>query len=291
MVELSRALPPPERLILMFNIGRCGSTLVSHVMNQVPGVWGLSEPMVYPRLIMQNYDASHRLDCPRDRRIALIRACTALLFRPPIERPCSSLALKFHSQVLFQAELYHEAFPGAACVFLYREALGWSRSFYQMVRNFGFPPVPSGPDRLSCWHATTAAADLDELARYVAIEDEVLPLEDGLVLGWAHNMQEYTRQLASGVPFLALRYDDLTDDRVGALVHLFQHCGLPTEAAHASLSVFDHDSQAGTLMSRDHVADRMSVAQVARAGAVLARHERFGQPDLVLPDIYSRPPA
>ena len=36
--------PPVPRVILIFSIGRCGSTLLSHALNTVPGVWCLSEP-------------------------------------------------------------------------------------------------------------------------------------------------------------------------------------------------------------------------------------------------------
>ena len=34
--------PPLPRMVLIFSIGRCGSTLMSHALNTVPGVWCLS---------------------------------------------------------------------------------------------------------------------------------------------------------------------------------------------------------------------------------------------------------
>jgi hypothetical protein len=44
---LVRAAPEPERLILIVNIGRCGSTLRSKALNLVEGVTSYSEPDVY----------------------------------------------------------------------------------------------------------------------------------------------------------------------------------------------------------------------------------------------------
>ena len=44
LVEMSTQIPPPAKMIFIFNIGRCGSTLVSLVLNTCPKVWGLSEP-------------------------------------------------------------------------------------------------------------------------------------------------------------------------------------------------------------------------------------------------------
>lgn len=39
-VTLSQQVAPPERVIFGFSIGRCGSTLVSHVLNTCPQVLG-----------------------------------------------------------------------------------------------------------------------------------------------------------------------------------------------------------------------------------------------------------
>jgi hypothetical protein len=126
--DLAEGLPPPERVILVFSIGRCGSTLVSDVLNALPGVWSLSEPDVYSRLILQSHDATRRLGYPPDKVVRLIRACTRLLFRPPQDRDATVLAVKFRSQTLLQADVYYRALPDAAFVFLYRDAIGWGDS-------------------------------------------------------------------------------------------------------------------------------------------------------------------
>ena len=105
LVNVSMQIPPPAKLILVFSIGRCGSTLVSHVLNTCQRVWGLSEPIAFPRLIMTNYNSDVRLTAPRQRMVELIKACTKLQFRPPAESGRDIFAMKFHSQCLFQADL------------------------------------------------------------------------------------------------------------------------------------------------------------------------------------------
>ncbi len=77
-------LPLPGRTVLVFSTGRCGSTLLSHALNAVPGVWCLSEPDAYSTLVMQHYHSLRRAAFPRDRVVRLIRAITKVQCRPPV---------------------------------------------------------------------------------------------------------------------------------------------------------------------------------------------------------------
>ena len=50
-----------------------------------------------------------------------IRGC-----RPPQGQQATVFAMKFRSHALYQADLYHQALPDASCLFLYRDALGFT---------------------------------------------------------------------------------------------------------------------------------------------------------------------
>jgi hypothetical protein len=268
--------------IFVFSIGRCGSTLVSHVLNTSTRVWGLSEPIAFPRLIMTNYNSDVRLTAPRRRMVDLIRACTILQYRPPAGSGAEVFALKFHSQCFFHADLYFEAFPEAAFVFLYRDAISWTKSWYQMAQKYGYTAQLTGARRLELWNCITAADDPAHLRPYVDIDARQVAMEDGLALGWARNMEAYGHFLEAGVPFLALRYNELNRDRAASLKQLFTHCRLPAEEVAAGLVAFDKDSQAGDIVSADVVAEAMTDAQVERLRGVLARRPTYGDPDLRL---------
>jgi hypothetical protein len=287
LIKVSSQVPKPKKVIFIFNIGRCGSTLLSHVLNTCPRVWALSEPMVFPRLIMNNYNSDQRLAVPRGRLIELIQACTMLQFRPPAASGRDFFALKFHSQCLFHASEYFEAFPEAAFVFLYRDAISWTKSWYQMTQKYGYSAMLTGAARIELWNCVTAVTDLAELRPYVDVDAAEVPLEDGLVIGWSRNMEEYSRLRQEGVPFLALRYNELNRDRATSLRHLLRHCGLPEEEAMPGLAAFEKDSQAGDIVSRDVVAEAMTEAQIERLRKVLAQRKSFGDPELKLSDIYS----
>jgi hypothetical protein len=215
----------------------------------------------------------------------LVRAGTRLLFRPPPGRKARTLAVKFRSQASIQAEVFHRGMPEASCVFLYREALSWANSFYRMMRKYGIPPVLTGDRRTFCWGVVAPGQDPARIKDLLDLEAEEVPLEDALAPGWAFNMEDYLRHLRAGVPFLALRYDELTADPQGSLERLFRHCRLPLEAVEPALAAFEQDSQAGTWNARDVQVESLSEAQIAKLADLLARDPSGLRPDLRLPDV------
>jgi hypothetical protein len=287
LLAVAELAPPVGRVILIFSIGRCGSTLISHALNNLPGVWCLSEPDANSTLVMQHYHSRHRSGFARDQVVRLIRACTRLQFRPPAGRPADVFAVKFRSQALFQADHYHEALPDAAFVFLYRDALGWANSVYGMMRQYGFPDSLTGVDRTLAWSIFTAASDQARLGALVDLDAPEVPLELALAPAWVCNMAEYTRHLRSGVPFFALRYNEFNRDREASLTRMLRHCHLPTGAVAKALAAFEVDSQAGSLLARDAITERLSGDRLARLREILARDRDFGAPDRQVGDIYS----
>jgi hypothetical protein len=279
--------PPLPRVVLIFSIGRCGSTLLSHALNTVPGVWCLSEPDAFSTLILQHYHSPQRSDFPRDQIIRLIRACTRLQFRPPAGRQADVFAMKFRSHALFQADLYHQALPQAACLFLYRDALGWANSVYSMMRQYGFPDSLTGQDRSLAWSIFTAASDPAPLAQLIDLDAPEVPMELALGPAWSCNMAEYTRHLDAGVPFLALRYNDFNRDREASIAHMLRHCGLPAGCAATALQAFETDSQSGTHLSREVTTERLSPDRLDRLANLMTRLPAFARPDGILPDIHS----
>ena len=287
MEEVADLMPPLGPVIFVFSIGRCGSTLLSHALNAIPGVWGLSEPDAYSTLILQHFDSPTRQSFAPDQVVRLIRASTRLQYRPPADREGAVFAVKFRSQTLVQADLYHAAFPEAACVFLYRDALGWANSMYGMLRQFDVSDPMTGDDRAMPWTSLTAASERWRLNLMVDIDAPEVATEVPLAPIWAQNMAEYTRQLQAGVPFLALRYNEFNRDREASMVQLLQHCHLPVGAAADALATFESDSQTGTKLARELNMYRLSQTRLDRLRALLARDPIFGNPDLRLADIYT----
>ena len=98
------------------------------------------------------------------------------------------------------------------------------------MRNLGAPPLLDDELRRFVWPLITGGADIAALAPYADIAAEGIHPEELLAPAWAFYMEEYLRQRAAGVPFLAIRYDELDANREAVAARLLRHCGLPAGA-------------------------------------------------------------
>jgi hypothetical protein len=200
------------------------------------------------------------------------------------------MGIKPRSQATYAVDLIHSVLPEARYVFLYRDGLSWSKSWYHHILRQGWEVAVPEEDKPGAWRLYTAQSETSYLDTY--LEDKALPyyLEEIHALGWAFALETYLRDLAAGVPYYALRYNELNgDSREATLAELLAHCALPGEAVDAALSGFEEDSQRGTTLARDiPIPDAVAFgeAQAQRFRQMLARHPRLKNPDLLLPDIY-----
>lgn len=275
---LSRALPSPEKVIFLFSMGRCGTTLASHIMAQVPGVFSLSEPGPFMALALARFQLPLALQ--QDLVVALTRFC----YRPPAGRGTTTLALKFQSQVLFQAELFHRAFPNAINIFQYRDAASWGNSFTHFMQMVGVPLAMDSDTLAFSWKMISGAAPLDLLSATTDLTAQSFAHVEVLAPGWALHVQEFLRLAALGLPFLALRYNELNSDRAGSTARLLAYCGLPPSAQTAAITAFDHDSQEGTQISRDHKSVDFTAGDYTRLRQILAQLPDNFSPNIILPN-------
>ena len=226
----------PSRLILIYSVGRCGSTLVSRAFSVVEGVDSLSEPDVFTQML-----AAWGVDgLGGAEQQELLRTCTLLQCTPGRLRGATAWALKFRSMVTEMGELFYSVFPEAKVVFLYRHAEPWARSFLRLM---GAPdPAARGPmpeDRL-------------RFGRFNARlngREEVSPL-DVLACMWLSVMEKGLEMQARGIPLFVARYEELNAAPRDVLTRMFAHVGLSDRAVGGLDAVLAEDSQAGSAFAR-----------------------------------------
>ncbi len=275
--ELSIALPAPEKIIFIFSMGRCGTTLASQILARVPGVYSLSEPDPFMTLALA------RDTLPIARQQALLAAITRFSYRPPLGHGFKILALKFQSQVLFQAELFHRAFPQAINIFMYRDADSWSNSMSRFMQMVGEPLAMDPKTAAFSWKMGGAATPWEHLALTTDIDAKSFAHVQVIAPAWALHIEEYQRLAALGLPIMALRYNELNANRVGSVARLLSHCGLPASTLALAVEAFDYDSQDGTQISRDHKVSQFTPQDYARLHDILACFPGNLSPDLILP--------
>lgn len=279
VADMASGLPDPV-VILIFSIGRCGTTLVSHALNGAANVQSLSEPACFEHRPLRALAA-------RGMATSLVRSLCRLLFATRHRASADTLAVKFRSQALFVAPVFRAALPKARYLFMYRDALSWGESFYQFLTDVGMPNPPDENGRRIHWMMATADTPLNELGRFMDLDERPIAVERMLAAPWVLQLERYSALLEQGLPFLALRYNELMADRHAELERVLTHCGLPVTSISEALKAFDQDSQEGTVLARKGPKLKFDATGRKAFLATLARVPAFADPDLILPDIYS----
>ena len=272
---LARSIEP-GRLVLLYSVGRCGSTLLSRAFAATPGVWSLSEPDVFTQLITLREAGLH----DAAEVAALVATCTRLLGAAAGDRV---LVVKFRSFVVDLADVFHAHFPEARAVFLYRDGVPWTRS---SARAFGSYD-PAMVDQMGAVQDRLGRM-VPLMARYKAAKGRVLTPVESLAAHWVGLMQRAQEVRAAGVPLFALRYEELTADPHPVLEALFVYCGLTPLPAAELDRVLAADSQDGTTISRSalEAVPEPDLSELPRIVGELSDTVRLG---LVLPDTFMPP--
>jgi len=280
--KVAATLPAVGHFIMIYMTGRSGSTLLSHLFNELDNVLSLSEPDVGTQFVhLRNADGS------RDSELRELLDCTVrFLFKPTATKTPSIYALKLRNEALQVMDLYQSTFPQARNLFLYRDAIGWVTSFYRIFKRFQAPD--SMPlDECIAFMSGYFKYDFAHLAAYLDRDATEISLAQQLSLWWLAAMEWYLAQYERGIPILAVRYADLNAHREEIVTAIFRHCGLPTAKVSSTLEVFTRDSQAGTDLARENPQEgnklRLSDQQRDEMTRLLRQHPVIKQSDFVVP--------
>ncbi len=279
---LAQTLPKAQHLILIFSAARSGSTLLSHIFNRLGTTLSLSEPDVASQFVhMRSADGS------RDTELRDLIDCTVrMLFKPNAFKTPTTCAIKFRSEATPIIDLYYEAFPEAKSIYLYRDAIGYVASFYRLFRLVGFPESMTLEEYFAMM-SPIERSDFRQLQAYLDPDADQITVPQQVTLIWLSHMERYLAQHARGIPMLTMRYEDLNQKRKQALSTIFNYCGLPVDQVAQTLSAFEGDSQAGTILAREKPNEsnslRLTEEQIAEIKTILSRHPVINTPDFVLP--------
>jgi len=280
--RVANTLPTVDHLIMIYITGRCGSTLLSQLFNELDDVLSLSEPDVGTQFVhLRNADGS------RDAELRDL-----FLFKPTTTKTPSTYVLKQRNESLQVMDLFQATFPQAKNLFLYRDAIGWVTSFYYIFQRFesqkGKPFSESMPlDACIAFFSQYFNYDFTHLAACLDADTTEISLVQELGLWWLAGMEWYLTQYTRGIPILAVRYADLITQKEQVVTEIFKHCGLPSEEATSTLGVFARDSQADTPLARENPHEgnkrRLSDEQRTEVVSILQRHAVLTVSDVDVP--------
>jgi hypothetical protein len=281
--KITKTLPSVEHLIMTYISGRSGSTLLSHVFNELDNVMSLSEPDVIPQFVhLRSEDKS------RDAELRELMDCTVrVLFKRNLYKEPTTHALKFRMETLRVMDLFQQTFPHAKNLYLYRDCAGFVASFYRIMRAFEAPEYEPLSDVITLLKEISGY-DLTSKTSYFEPDTEQLSNIQFLTLFWLIAMESYLAQAAKGIPILAVRYADLKASRERVLTAIFKHCDLPVERAPQPFKAFERDAQAGSALARENPKEgsklQLTDKQKQEIACILAQHPVIKHSDFIVPN-------
>ncbi|MBW4508988.1 MAG: sulfotransferase [Scytonematopsis contorta HA4267-MV1] len=266
-------------IIMIYSVGRCGSTLLSKIFNQVDTILSLSEPDIFSQMVfLRKPDGSNDSEI-----VQLVKSSICMLAKANVEGKSSFSVIKLRSFGIEIADLIYRAFPHAKLLFMYRNAENVVKSSIRAFIYFS-EILPIIKQNIELYSQATPL--LKEYASYIDFTDS--NATDLYTIMWLSVMQRYLLLCQKGIPILAFRYEDLIVEKQQIVTAIFNYCGLPISEVANGCKAFEKDSQSGSDLSRENTSkndrelDMLEISQ--KINALLQKHPQIKISDFIAPN-------
>jgi hypothetical protein len=277
LLEIGKQLEIPENLVIVYSVGRCGSTLVHSAFNQLENTLSLSEPGVYDQLvIMRQWDGSNDAEISE-----LIESCTKILCTSSrLDDHSYRWVIKLRSYGIEIADLIFKHFPKAKIIFLYRDTETWMKSVFRA----SLGEIPNTVDSLKAMQN-----QVSQVSPLIHQDEQDQPLSylQILTLAWLSVMEGYLRLHQQGVLALAIRFQDLITAPQQTIIEILKYCDLPTTNLIQVFEVLQKDSQADTILSKANLNNQqveLTEEDLKEIRATLQEHSTIKTSDFIVPN-------
>ncbi|CAN5412742.1 sulfotransferase [soil metagenome] len=273
--DLAETIPlPVGGLIFLHSVSRCGSTLLSKVFQSIPGIYSLSEPDEPTQLGRLKATGG----APDELIKSLLYASTRWRCKPQSSGSPHAVAIKYRSEVIVLHKEFEELYPNEHHIFQYRDGISWIRSvFLGWPRERDIDDAEKNAEMQLGWSNTVPL---------IAQQTQPLNAIQIRILAWINAMETYYSIADSGIPIIAIRYEDLRTDPRPILRKMLEFCEISEVDWNAIELVLGEDSQAGTVYDRAKRSAKptiLSDAQVDEALKMIAGRPRLRTPGVILP--------
>ncbi len=237
--EIAEKIEPPQKQILIYSVGRCGSTLLHSVFNQLKNTISFSEPGVYDQLVMmRQWDGSNEAEIGE-----LVKNCTKLLAK---SSNFSIQVIKFRSYGIEIADLLLKHFPDSKILFITREVESWMKSAFRA--SLGNIPT----DINSLVEMQKEASQISPLiAKYQL--NPPLSYVKILTLAWLSVKERYLSLEKQFPSSLVINFQDLNTTPKTTILDILKYCDLPTTNLDSVWEILNKDSQKNTVLAQENI--------------------------------------
>jgi hypothetical protein len=272
---------PDRQLILIHSVGRCGSTLLSTVFNNLPDVLSLSEPEAFTEIVKRREpDGSNEKEMAH-----LMDAVIQVQCRPTNQIAPKMYAIKFRSFSTVMIDLLHRVAPQSKHIFLYRNAEDRARSNAR-----AFKTVEAENEAMDAANLRVRSKFVPLISQYAdRATSGTLSKVEFSMLAWLSGMQKYVELHEAGIPMCAVRYEDMIAEPEQIVRILFEYCDLPTTPERIALGVkaFERDAQQGSSLARKNLKqdeqNQLTEEHLQEIHQLLAEHTTIQTADFIVP--------
>lgn len=244
MIGLAQSVTLDDRkLIFIQSMGRCGSTLASKLLAQLPGVINMSEPDTLTQLIIARFTQPDK----QAEMKMLLDATVRLLCKAPVQ---TAWVIKGRSWVIELGDWLHELYPRAKTIYLYREAESWINSNLSAFIDVA-GKTPEEFRQMEIESRGWMKFFVPSIARYDP--DQHLTATGLTTLMWLDNVERYMDWHKAGIEMLAIPYANWKLDARQTAVSMLEYCGHRPDDLSAIEDTLSKDSQAGSVVAQDTV--------------------------------------
>ena len=240
-VKYAEILDAPEnKVIILRNCGRCGSTLMCQMFDKTGSCVSLSEPSVMKscRMLMDNL--------PEDTIRMLLQCSLKFLIRSFCDNKSdTTVIVKLDSHESHLLPMLSPLLPNAAELFMYRDLVPMAFSFAKIMSVLAHPFIHLN----LAFNFPILYNHIMKKLGYGAERYPNIKLFSFFTVGFfepALNCRRYLQHRLHEKYVGAVKYELLEADPIGQMQKILAVCGLPTSWAEGACEALKHDSQKGT---------------------------------------------
>ena len=247
---------PSLPVIWVSQTGRCGSTILCQVLEHIPGTLVIAEPDP-PAII----ESMHRVQViSEEERDKLLISTIKLLCKP--RAGTKRICIKTRGYCVSLVEPISKLFPEFRQILMYRNCKETVASYIAFLN---YNPLIQVSKMLmdSDWltfarRSIKKSAEIDFIRKTkeseaIAADTNVTSAVGLFTYMWANYMFVLRDAMRHDETIFAVKYEDFLADRVEAFRDVFEKLGLDLNNLNTALTVFEKDSQRGTVVSRSRV--------------------------------------
>ena len=266
-VKLSAMVPdfdPNVRVLLLSNTGRCGSTLLTKMLERLDGrVLSMSEPEFLNKIC----HLRKQLTVPLD---DLLRAGFKLQInkKGTVRKGVRLVVFKSRSSPVQLIPDVARAVPEVRHAYMYRNPrnnIASTASLFKAICKTGNPET--NPKDVRVYDMRLEPMIIEEMQNEVAIRAVIADLEGNFTdtrfqaAFWALNVLCFLESRRRSVDVISLSYEELVENPSMTLTKLLEHCGMsPLPPLEGALHAMGEDSQKNTNWSRESLKNKKKPA-------------------------------